>query len=179
MAGLTGVVNAIDTIVISLINTRNQSCYCVRSMQESDLDAVLAIEMIAQHHPWSSQSFLSSIGSNHDCYLLTSATCSKTIVAYAITSTVVDEAELLNITVNPAYQRQGIGLLLLDYISDSFEATISTLFLEVRRSNSPAIALYDASGFNEVGVRANYYPSNNGDNYSREDALIMAKALSL
>lgn len=164
---------------MSLSNTGNQSRYRVRSMNESDLDAVLAIEKIAQHHPWSSQSFLSSIRSAHDCYLLTLPECSNTIVAYAITSTVADEAELLNITVNPAYQRQGIGRLLLDYISDSFDASISTLFLEVRRSNAPAIALYDALGFNEVGVRANYYPGNSDDHYSREDALIMAKALSL
>ena len=53
---------------------------------------------------------------------------------------------------------------------------IRTLFLEVRASNTQAIALYDALYFNEVGVRPNYYPNKNG---RREDALIMAKPLSL
>lgn len=156
------------------------SNYHLRTMTEADLDAVLAVENCAQQHPWSPDSFLSSIRSNHHCYLIEStvetALQGATIVAYAVVSTVVDEAELLNITVNPDYQRQGVGGRLLEHICDSFNASISTLFLEVRRSNAPAIALYDAFGFNEVGVREAYYPSNNG---TREDALIMAKTLSL
>jgi ribosomal-protein-alanine N-acetyltransferase len=97
------------------------------------------------------------------------------IVAYAVVSTAADEAELLNITVSTNEQRQGLGHLLLQYLSDSFDETIVSFFLEVRRSNDNAIALYDAHYFNEVGVRANYYPSNGG---VREDALIMAKSLS-
>lgn len=160
-------------------NPRNQLSYVLREMKANDLEAVLAIENIAQLHPWSQSSFQSSLDSSHQCYVLVSDVLDgndkAAIVAYAVISTAADEAELLNITVSPKCQRQGLGNLLLQYLSDSFDETIASFFLEVRRSNHHAIALYDAHYFNEVGVRANYYPCNNG---AREDAIIMAKSLS-
>lgn len=163
--------------MIELQNPRNHQQYILRNMLDADLDAVLAIENIAQQHPWSNASFLSSIHSTHQCYVLeVGDTLPSSIVAYAIVSTAADEAELLNITVSPEHQRKGVGHLLLSYLCGSFDTSIATFFLEVRRSNDSAIALYDAHYFNEVGVRANYYPGQNG---SREDALIMAKSLSL
>ena len=48
-----------------------------------------------------------------------------------------------------------------------------TVMLEVRPSNEPALGLYQKHGFNEIGVRRNYYPANEG----REDALILALSL--
>ena len=47
------------------------------------------------------------------------------------------------------------------------------VFLEVRPSNTAAIALYDSAGFNEIGKRPNYYPGPRG----REDAIVMAMEL--
>ena len=165
---------------MKIINPRNQSSYCLREMKADDLHAVLQIENAAQLHPWSQASFQSSLDSSHQCYVLENAVSDPNdkavIVAYAVISTAADEAELLNITVSPYSQRQGLGHLLLQYLSDSFDKTIASFFLEVRRSNHQAIALYDAHYFNEVGVRANYYPSHND---GREDAIIMAKSLSL
>ena len=125
------------------------------------------------------------------------------IDAYVITSTAADEAELLNIVVSPAYQRQGLASRLLELVCDSFNETIHTLFLEVRASNKAAFSLYDSLGFNEVGVRPNYYPAllsskqllensskdslhekavgsslkKNHSSKLREDAIIMAKSL--
>jgi [ribosomal protein S18]-alanine N-acetyltransferase len=165
---------------MKMINPRNQFPYFLRKMQTADLSAVIEIENVAQLHPWSQSSFQSSLDSSHQCYVLENVVSDPndkaTIVAYAVISTAADEAELLNITVSPHSQRQGLGHLLLQYLSDSFDETMTSFFLEVRRSNHQAIALYDAHYFNEVGVRANYYPSNNG---TREDAIIMAKDLSL
>ena len=148
-----------------------ESTYAVCEMCEQDLETIIGIEQAAQAHPWTRGHFISSIESSHHCYVLRHE---EQIVAYAITSTAADEAELLNITVSPQQQRQGLGRLLLEHISETFNASIHTLFLEVRASNQPAIALYDALYFNEVGLRPNYYPSKNG---SREDAIIMAKPL--
>ena len=59
-------------------------------------------------------------------------------------------------------------------IEDLTAKGIATLWLEVRASNSPAIALYESLGFNEVTVRKNYYPAAQG----KEDAVIMALYLS-
>ena len=144
--------------------------YILRALTACDINNIVLVEQAAHSHPWSRAHFESSLLSSHQCLALV---LDSAIIAYAITSTAADEAELLNITVAPQYQRQGIGQCLLGHISQSFNATIQTLFLEVRASNQPAIQLYHKLGFNEVGQRPQYYPSANG----REDALIMAKLL--
>jgi [ribosomal protein S18]-alanine N-acetyltransferase len=148
-----------------------QRCYQFRDMQITDLDAIQKIEQVAQQNPWPTSHFISSLASSHHCYVLT---YQQNIVAYGITSTAADEAELLTITVAPAYQRKGLGRLLLEQLCTLFDHTIHTLFLEVRVSNQGAIALYESLGFNEVGLRPRYYPTKNGRS---EDALIMAKPL--
>ena len=50
---------------------------------------------------------------------------------------------------------------------------VASIFLEVRPSNTAAIALYNGLGFNEIGIRKDYYPGQDG----REDALMLAKEL--
>jgi len=140
------------------------------SMQEDDIDKVSAIEKRCHLSSWSEQQFLSSLYSKHACWVVKK---DNQIIAYAITSTVLGEAELLNIAVSPLLQNQGVAKVLLQALCDSFADSIETFFLEVRASNTPAIALYQSLDFNEVGQRPNYYPAKNG----REDAVIMAKIL--
>lgn len=142
-----------------------------REMAESDLNAVLAIEAQCHTSPWSYENFHTSVASTHACWVLE---LQGNIIAYAITSTVLGEAELLNITVAPTMQRKGIAKAFLLALCNSFDDAVETLFLEVRESNAAAIALYQSLDFNEVGQRPNYYPAKNG----REDALIMAKILN-
>ena len=101
-------------------------------------------------------------------------TLDDTLVAFAITQVVLDEATLFNIAVHPSFQRQGHGRHLLEQLIETLETRgITTLWLEVRASNANAIALYEQLGFNEVSLRRNYYPAANG----REDAVIMALPL--
>ena len=135
-----------------------------------DLGDVLTIEQQCHSHPWSQAQFQSSIDSAHACWVVEN---DNGIIAYAITSTVLGEAELLNIAVTPQWQGQGIAKAFLKALCDSFTNTIESFFLEVRASNFSAIGLYETLDFNEVGRRPNYYPANSG----REDALIMAKQL--
>lgn len=162
--------------------------FVLRDMALEDLESVLAVEQQCHSHPWKASHFTSSIESSHQCRVVWDG---SSIVAYMITSTAADEAELLNITVAPEYQRQGIAIALLDYVCTQFGLSIHTLFLEVRESNLAAIALYDNLGFNQVGKRPNYYPSasptknqSSKKNHSgkktisdREDAIIMARML--
>jgi ribosomal-protein-alanine N-acetyltransferase len=96
------------------------------------------------------------------------------MAAFAITQVVLDEATLFNIAVDPAWQRQGLGRQLLEHLIGELEKRdVLTLWLEVRASNQPAIALYESLGFNEATIRRNYYPTTHG----REDAIIMALPL--
>ena len=153
--------------------------FYLQTMGLNDLPAVLSIEQQCHHHPWKRNHFISSIESSHQCNVVKEA---QNIVAYAITSTAADEAELLNITIAKSYQQQGLGKRLLKYICQSFEPSIGTLFLEVRESNRAAIALYDSLHFNAVGRRVNYYPADTPLKKTcsiahREDAIIMAKTL--
>jgi ribosomal-protein-alanine N-acetyltransferase len=55
-------------------------------------------------------------------------------------------------------------------INQARQKDMGSIFLEVRVSNMPAIHLYDKLGFNEIGLRRDYYPDSNG----REDALVLA-----
>ena len=82
-------------------------------------------------------------------------------------STVLDEGNLDNIAVAPAYRRQGVADALLSVVTGFGREHLSRLMLEVRASNAPAIALYEKYGFAAVGRRKNYYDA------PREDAVLM------
>jgi ribosomal-protein-alanine N-acetyltransferase len=84
------------------------------------------------------------------------------------------ECHLLNLCVHPDWQGRQFGRKLLRWLlSIARRQNADTAFLEVRRSNRAAIALYETEGFGEVGIRRGYYPHKEG----REDAIIMARPL--
>lgn len=85
----------------------------------------------------------------------------------------LDEAEVIDIRVADTHRRQGLGERLL---RESLTAlSTRSVFLDVRRTNSPAVAMYEKMGFLQVGVRQNYYQLPSG----REDALIMRLELGV
>lgn len=145
--------------------------HVISPLTAHDLPAAFVIEKASHAFPWTQSTFTSNQGER---YLNLKLTCNDTLVAFAITQVVLDEATLFNIAVHPSHQRQGHGRHLLEQLIETLEARgITTLWLEVRASNANAIALYEQLGFNEVSVRRNYYPAANG----REDAVIMALPL--
>ncbi|MCE2565501.1 ribosomal protein S18-alanine N-acetyltransferase [Komagataeibacter sp. FNDCF1] len=78
---------------------------------------------------------------------------------FIMARTTLDEAEILTFAVNPAWRRRGIGRdLLARCMREAADAGATTLFLEVARDNTPALALYRAAGFAQVGMRRGYYP---------------------
>lgn len=143
----------------------------ISSLSTADLTHAFAIERRAHAFPWSEKTFASNQGER---YLNLGLTVDETLAAFAITQVVLDEATLFNIAVDPAFQRRGLGRALLEHlISELEKRDVLTLWLEVRASNSAAIALYESLGFNEATIRRNYYPTADG----REDAVIMALPL--
>lgn len=136
-------------------------------MTAADIPAVFIIEQQVQYAPWSEKLFSDGL-ERHVCLV---AEHGRQIVGFAVVQFIVDEAHLLNIAVDPAQQKRGLGKLLLDEVivrSTAKQAT--TIFLEVRSGNQRAIQLYQMAGFNEIGLRKNYYPAANG----KEDAVVMA-----
>jgi ribosomal-protein-alanine N-acetyltransferase len=140
-------------------------------MVESDLDAVMEIEPHIYSHPWSRGNFSDSLISGYSAWVLLDG---AKIIGYALMMMVLDEAHLLNLSVAKAYQKQGLGRLLLEHmIAIAKKHAAANMFLEVRPSNISAIALYENIGFNEMAIRRGYYPAHNG----REDAVLMGLAL--
>jgi ribosomal-protein-alanine N-acetyltransferase len=148
-------------------------CYSIEPMLTQHMNDVLKIERSSYSFPWTQAMFESSLTSRDECRVLRAE---GYIVGYSIVSYILDEAHILNLCVHPDYVGLGFGRLLLkQIIQNAIEKSCQMLFLEVRVSNTPAINLYFSEGFNEVGLRPNYYPSERG----KEDAMLMTLDLSV
>jgi len=142
-----------------------------RPMQLTDIDAVMQIEPTIYSHPWTRGNFSDSIHSGYSAWMMMQG---QHIVGYALMMLVLDEAHLLNLSIDKPFQKQGFGKMLIEKmckIAKQYKA--ANMFLEVRASNIAAIALYENVGFNEMSIRRNYYPAHGG----REDAVLMGLAL--
>jgi [ribosomal protein S18]-alanine N-acetyltransferase len=134
------------------------------------LDAVVALEQAAHSHPWTRRHFEDIL---HAPYVAQTLWADDELLGYFVAMPGVDEVHLLNIAVAPAHQRCGWAQTLLDaLVLWARGLRASVLWLEVRHSNSRAIAVYQRHGFASVGVRKNYYPAADGQ---REDAWVMRR----
>ena len=138
-----------------------------RPMQEHDLDQVYEVEQSADH-PWQRAHLADSLKSGYFCEV---AILDDQAVGHCIMMISTNEANILILTINKKFHRQGIGRSLLRHmIQKAVELDCNTVLLEVRRSNNKAFNLYLNEGFSEIGIRKNYYPLRN----KREDATVMA-----
>ena len=94
------------------------------------------------------------------------------VAGYLVLSSVLDEGNIDNVAVAPAFRRRGIAdALVADAVIRAREAELAFVTLEVRASNVPAIRLYEKHAFRAIGRRKNYYEK------PREDAIIMRLVL--
>lgn len=142
----------------------------MRTMTHADLPSVLAIEAQNYEFPWSEDTFTDCFQAQYHCHV-----CEELdkVLGYCILAVGAGEAHILNISVDPGAQKQGVGKKMLNYLIESAKGRAETIFLEVRPSNTVALALYKKTGFNEIGLRKGYYPAAEG----REDALMLAMEL--
>ena len=94
---------------------------------------------------------------------------------FALARTVAGESELLTLAVDPSYQRQGIGRNLVNDWLETASAHAERAFLDVASDNIPAISLYSALGFAQVGQRRAYYARKDAP---AADALLMQRCLT-
>ena len=161
--------------------------------------AVCAIEQTAYTHPWTVANFTDSLAAGYHCQCLVAPapddepaaqprgaralwsraafrTAGETLIGYFVAMKGVDEVHLLNITVAPAFQRQGWAPLMLEALAGWARGqNAQWLWLEVRASNLRALAIYERNGFRRVGVRKGYYPAHVN---AREDAVVMSLRLN-
>ncbi len=144
----------------------------IRRLDQADLSAVMAIETVAYDFPWSLPIFGDCLRAGYACYGMFDQ---GVLQGYAIVSSAIDEAHLLNLCIRPEARRQGLAEVMLDHVLTEAElGGVDRCFLEVRPSNKPARRLYQKSGFRVIGRRPGYYPSQEG----REDAWVMLCHLS-
>jgi [ribosomal protein S18]-alanine N-acetyltransferase len=142
-----------------------------RPMTETDLSVIMEIENCAYSHPWSEAIFQDCLHVGYCCWV---QELEKAIIGYCVMSVGAGECHLLNLCIHPELQNNGYGALLLDHMLEIARSHhVDTAFLEVRPSNQNAIKLYFRAGFDEVGMRRDYYPAY----FGREDALILARTL--
>jgi ribosomal-protein-alanine N-acetyltransferase len=157
-------------------------------MTVADLDSVLAIESVSHIHPWTRGNFSDSLAAGHWAYCVRpqlsdavkgSYLDPEILWAYCILFPAVDELHLLNITVSPKLRRLGIGVKMMNAIEGvAAQQNMPRIILEVRPSNDSALKLYQRLGYEQIGVRKNYYPVD-ATSGLREDALVLAKSIKL
>ena len=142
--------------------------YQIRRMTEADVDDVMIIERRVYPFPWTEGIFRDCLRVGYGCWVIERDGESH---GYCVMMAGGGDAHVLNLCVKPESRGQGLGRIMLEHMMDKARRlAVETLLLEVRPSNHTAIQLYHSVGFNEIGVRKDYYPAHNG----REDALILA-----
>lgn len=142
-----------------------------RPMRSEDLPAVAALEQRTYPFPWTEQVFRDCLRVGYDCWAVEA---DGQVAGYGIMSAGAGECHVLNLCLAPALRRRGAARqLLFMLLGRARRAGMLHAFLEVRPSNHAAIALYEAAGFERVGLRRGYYQAHEG----REDAVVYRLAL--
>lgn len=139
----------------------------VRTIEDSDLDPIMAIESSVYTHPWTRGNFVDSLKAGYTCHVME---VSEEVIGYGVMMAAANEAHLLNLSIARPWQRKGYGRsLLLHFIEVARQADAQQMLLEVRLSNFVGRSLYFSMGFYSVAIRPGYYPTRQG----REDAILM------
>ena len=139
-----------------------------RYMKKEDVPQVARIERENFSVPWSENAFLESIQKDYTLYVV--AEEEGEILGYCGLYQAYNQGEIVNVAVDGKVRRRGVATKLLEFLFfESVKREIDSFFLEVRESNAPAIGLYESFGFEQVGIRKNFYEQ------PRENAIVMWK----
>ena len=138
----------------------------VRAMREDDIPFVAAIELECFTQPWSAAGLASELKKENARMFV--ACVGNEIAGWAGLEYVLDEGSITNVAVLTRFRRNRAGdAMVRRLIEEAVSLGLQSVTLEVRCSNEPAIALYDKLGFENIGVRPNFY------DYPSEDAVMM------
>ena len=143
-----------------------------RPVQASDLASLHELESRAFPFPWTLGNLRDALNCGYRMELLQDG--QGQLKGHMVVMPGVDELHLLDVAVAPECQGQGLGRAWMQRLREcAIHAAAAQVWLEVRRSNAPALKLYERTGFAHQGVRKGYYPAAGG----REDALVMSWAI--
>lgn len=143
--------------------------FIVKPFEEKYVDEVTTIDALSFTIPWSRESFLRELENNNNANYIVLFK-DDMLIAYAGIWLILDEGHITNVAVHPDYRKQGAGTCLMDtLIKICHKNNITSMTLEVRKSNADALKLYRKYDFVQEGIRKFYYADNS------EDAIIMWK----
>jgi ribosomal-protein-alanine N-acetyltransferase len=139
----------------------------IEKMEAIDLDEVIVIEQAIFSSPWTKEMFYSEFFDNPLSFSFV-ARFGDRVIGYLFYWEVSGEFHLMDIGVDHAWQRKGIGeRLIKKVIQMGFDKGIGKVILEVRSSNHSALLLYQKLHFYQIGIRKHYYHS------PQEDAVVL------
>lgn len=124
----------------------------IKKFSEEHIKHIIEIEQLCFSVPWGENELREEL--NNECAKFYVAIKEKKVVGYVVLYVVCNEGDVARVAVLPDYRRYGIARTLLE---KSFKDDLNSVFLDVRESNVPAKELYKSLGFEEIGVRKNYY----------------------
>lgn len=144
----------------------------VREMRDDDIDAVYVIESTAHRMPWPKNILQDCVRVHFDCRVL--ELNDQNIVGFIISNYQESICHTLNLCIAPDFQGKGYGRFLLHDLVDSLKDTpMDSIVLEARPSNAVALHLYETLGFQNIGIKKDYY----NDELGIEDAIVLQKHL--
>ena len=146
-------------------SARRETALTIRRLIYADLPHVIAIERRSFPTPWSLAMFVLELSKASGICL--AALDGEELVGYCVCSRYDTVWHLMNVAIDPSRRREGVAAALLTRLFEEADQPGEQYTLEVRPSNAPAIALYEAFDFKRAGLRKGYYHDN------KEDALIM------
>lgn len=137
--------------------------YLIEKAKTCDARAIAEIEKSCFSVPWSEDALKETLSQSNSLFF--KAVCDGEAIGYVGSYSVLDEVYITNIAVLKEYRKNGAARALLKKLCDESEKCEKAFVtLEVRKSNFPAISLYESEGFTLSGERKNFYekPCENG-----------------
>ncbi len=147
--------------------TQSTETPILRTLGPGDLDELCRLEALCFSDPWSRDSLAEELDNPLAVY--TGLGRGSALLGYVGTRRVLDEWEIVNVAVDPAFRREHLGSRLLEAVlGEARDRAVRRIFLEVRESNAPARGLYEKYGFRPIARRKHYY------DHPVENAIVMA-----
>jgi ribosomal-protein-alanine N-acetyltransferase len=138
--------------------------------KKEHIPMMAALEAKSFSNPWSESSL--NLFFDTESAIMVICLEDGCFASYCNLLTVLDEVQIINVATDPAFKKQGCAKAVLEFVlEESKKRGITTISLEVRESNIPAISLYESLGFFVAGKRKDFYTD------PRENALVMIKNL--
>lgn len=139
-----------------------------RLVSLADLDGVLAIEEDSFSNPTTREWYERELERPEVCFIYILRTDDQPVAGFCAFWRVAEQIHINNLAIRTELRGRGLGSRLLQaVITEAVRLGADSATLEVRRANLAAIRLYERAGFEQAGVRLNYY------NQPVEDALVL------